>query len=186
MIEQLLEMGTRLTALREIKGFSPEDLSEKLDMTVEEYLAYEKGEKDFSFSFMYNVASILEVDVFNLMSGQSPKLSNCAIVRKGHGYHIKKDKEYEYKHLAYTFKDKKAEPFLVTVMPNLEENLEFHSHEGQEFNYVVSGKISFYIGDLFYELEKGDSVYFDSSIPHAERASGDKVAKFVAVVMGNL
>jgi mannose-6-phosphate isomerase-like protein (cupin superfamily) len=182
MTEQLIEMGLRIAALRDICGFTAEDIAKKLDMTVEEYSAYEKGERDFSFSFLYNVASIMEVDVLDIMGGESPKLSGCAIVRKSQGYYVKKQNEYEYKHLAYTFKDKKAEPFLVTVTPK-SMNPTMHSHEGQEFNYVVSGKMKFYIGDVSYELEKGDSVYFDSSIPHAERAMGDKPTKFVAVVI---
>ena len=58
-----------------------------------------------------------------------------------------------------------------------------HGHEGQEFNYVISGKMKFFIGDISYELSKGDSVYFDSSIPHAEKSIGDKPAQFIAVVI---
>ncbi len=107
MEEQLKEMGIRLADLREIKGFTQEQMAENLKMPLDEYQAYEDGKKDFSFSFMYNVASMLEVDVFNLLSGTSPTLTDCAIVRKGHEFFIKKDGEYDYKHLAYTFKDKK-------------------------------------------------------------------------------
>ena len=40
-----------------------------------------------------------------------------------------------------------------------------------------------YIGDISYELSKGDSVYFDSSVPHAEVALGDKETQFIAVVI---
>lgn len=40
-----------------------------------------------------------------------------------------------------------------------------------------------YIGDISYELSEGDSVYFDSSVPHAEVALGDKEAQFIAVVI---
>ena len=58
-----------------------------------------------------------------------------------------------------------------------------HGHDGQEFNYVLSGKMMLYIGDISYELSKGDSVYFDSSVPHAEVALGDKEAQFIAVVI---
>ena len=58
-----------------------------------------------------------------------------------------------------------------------------HTHDGQEFNYILSGKMKFYIGDDAYELSEGDSVYFDSNIPHAERALDDKPLKFLAVVM---
>ncbi|HOO23412.1 MAG TPA: cupin domain-containing protein [Clostridia bacterium] len=185
MSDQLKDMGARLTALREIREFTPQQMAEKVEISVEEYLAYERGEKDFSFSFLNNVAGILGVDVSEIMSGQAPQLSRCALVKKGRGIHIKKNNAYDYKHLAYTFKDKKAEPFLVTVAPNDKpvNKAEFHAHEGQEFNYVVSGRMDFYIGDFFYELEKGDSVYFDSGLPHFFKAKGNKPAKFIAIVM---
>lgn len=182
MKEQLKEMGQRLAELREINEVSAKELAAKLGLTEEEYLAYEAGEKDFSFSFMFNVASIFGVDVFNLLSGNSPKLSDCAVVRKGQEFFIKKEGAYDYKHLAYTFKNKKAEPFFVVSMPGEEDN-DLHSHEGQEFNFVLSGKMLFKIGDISYELDKGDSVYFNSGLPHGIKVLGDKPVKFLAVVI---
>lgn len=182
MEEQLIEMGIRLAELREIKGLSQGELARKLDMTTEEYVAHEEGKRDFSFSFMFNVATILDVDVFNLLSGHSPKLSDCAVVKRGHEFFIKKEGAYDYKHLAFTFKNKKAEPFFVTSMPG-EEDDKLHSHEGQEFNFVLSGVMLFKIGNMSYELTKGDSVYFNSKIPHGIKVIGDKPVKFLAVVM---
>ncbi len=184
MHDQLLEIGRRLSEIRLIKGISVEDISAQLGVSTDEYLAYENGDNDFSFSFLYNVAEILEVDVSNIMSGHSPKLSACSIVRSGKGLNIKKENRYEYKPLAYTFKDKFADPFLVTVEPD-NDTPKFHSHDGQEFNYVTSGKMQFFIDDIVYTLNKGDSVYFDASIPHAEKCLGDKPLKFVAVVINN-
>ena len=181
MSEQLIEMGLRLTTLREIRGFSSKEVSEKLDIPENEYLSYERGERDFSYSFMSNVASILEVDILSLISGTTPKLSSCAIVKKDQGIYVKKDNAYLYNYLAYTYKDKIGDPVLVEVMPS--DPYRLHTHDGQEFNYILSGKMKFYIGDDAYELSKGDSVYFDSNIPHAERALGDKPLKFLAVVM---
>jgi quercetin dioxygenase-like cupin family protein len=58
-----------------------------------------------------------------------------------------------------------------------------HDHKGQEFNYMVSGSMRFYIGDISYDLEEGDSVYFDSGVPHAMRALNGKPAQFIAVVI---
>lgn len=182
MQEQLREMGLRLQDLREIKGLSAEEMSEKLSMNVEEYKNYENGHRDFSFSFMLNVATILGIDVVNLLSGKSPKLNDCAVVRKGNEFFIKKEGAYDYKHLAYTFKGKKAEPFFVTCMPN-EEDKELHSHAGQEFNFVLSGSMQLKIGNLTYDLNKGDSVYFDSGLKHGIKVLGDKPVKFLAVVM---
>ncbi len=180
--QQLLEMGQRLATLREIKGFTQEEIAKDLNMSLEEYALYEDGKKDFSFSFMYNVATILEIDVFNLLSGTTPKLTDCAVVRRGHEFFVKKEGVYDYKHLAYTFKGKKGEPFFVMVMPG-EEDKDFHSHKGQEFNFLLSGKMQFMIGDLSYELNKGDSVYFNSEIPHGIKVLGDKPVKFLAIVM---
>ena len=106
----------------------------------------------------------------------------CSVVEKGKGYSVKREHEYDYKHLAYTFRNKKSEPFLVTVSPE-DESPVLHGHEGQEFNYVISGKMKFYIGEISYELSEGDSVYFDSSIPHAVEAQDGKDVQFIAVVV---
>ncbi len=75
MTEQLIEIGKRLLTLREIMEISQEDMAEKMEMDLTAYDAFEKGEKDFSFSFLYNAAGILDVDVLDLISGESPKLS---------------------------------------------------------------------------------------------------------------
>ena len=182
MEEQLIEMGMRLRELREIKGVSVEEIAEKLEKTPAEYLEYEDGKHDFSFSFMMNVATILNIDVINLLSGQSPKLSDCSIVRKGQEFFIKKEGAYDYKHLAYTFKNKKSEPFFVTCMPG-EEDKVFHSHEGQEFNFVLSGSMRLTVGDMTYDLNKGDSAYFNSCLPHGIKVLGNTPVKFLAVVM---
>ena len=182
MNTQLLEIGDRIKELRGIKGMSAGDMADRLGITCSEYLEYENGAKDFSFSVMYNIASILEVDVVNLISGHSPKLLGCSVVRRGQGFNVTKEGEYVYKHLAFTFKKKKAEPFLVTIQPD-DEATEFHAHEGQEFNFVVSGTMKFYFSDLVYELQEGDSVYFDSGTPHLEKSANDQPVVFVAVVI---
>ena len=183
MTDQLKEMGMRMADLRECMGYTSVEVAERLGISEEEYLAYEKGEKDFSFSTMYNVAKLFNVDVVTLLSGDTmPQLTGCALARKGQGFKIVKDNQYDYRHLAFTFKDKMADPFMVTVLPN-QENLVLHSHSGQEFNYVVKGKVKFTFGDMSYELEEGDSVYFDSTTPHKEEAMNGKPAKFIAVVI---
>ena len=182
MKDQLLEMGVRLQALREIKGISEKEIAAKLGKSVEEYLEYEEGKHDFSFSFMLNVATFLGVDVIDLLSGESPALSDCAVVKRGQEFFIKKEGSYDYKHLAYTFKNKKGEPFFVTSMPG-EEDDKLHSHVGQEFNFVLSGCMELTVGTVKYILNKGDSAYFNSAIPHGIKVIGNKPVKFLAVVM---
>ncbi len=182
MNDQIKDIGMRLAGLRDDLEMSTSEIAEKLGVDEDTYKAYENGEKDFSFSFIYNAAEILGVDVLDIISGDAPKLSMCCMVQKGKGYSVKREHEYDYKHLAYTFRGKKGEPFLVTITPDNEPPV-MHGHDGQEFNYVISGKMMLYIGDISYELSEGDSVYFDSSVPHAVVALGDKEAQFIAVVI---
>ena len=183
MTEQLQDIGRRLAALRGIAELESQAFCEKTGVTAQELDAYEKGEKDFSFSFLYNAARVLGVDVIDLMSGDSPRLSDWCLVRNGGGYAIDRRSAYKYSHLAFTFRNKKAEPFLVTVEPRSEAPV-LHSHDGQEFNWMVLGRMRFFISDMSYILEPGDSVYFKSSIPHAMQALDGSPAQFLAVVVG--
>lgn len=182
MNDQLKDIGMRLAALREDCEYTSYEMAKKLNMDEKDYLEYENGNKDFSFSFVYNCANILGVDVLDIISGSSPTLSMVCMVEAGKGYSVKREHEYDYKHLAYTFRGKKAEPFLVTINPD-DETPVLHGHEGQEFNYVISGEMILYIGDISYDLKKGDSIYFDASLPHAAKAKNDKPAQFIAVVI---
>jgi len=183
MTDQLQEMGERIKALREIEEITRETMAVKCEVSLADYISYENGEKDFSFSFLYNAANALGVDVVDLMSGDSPKLSTCCMVKKGGGFEVKRRASYDYRHLAFTFRHKMAEPFMVTVEPKEDVVPVLHAHEGQEFNYVVEGQMTFYIGEISYELDEGDSIYFDSGIPHAMKANLGKPCKFLAVVM---
>lgn len=180
---QLEEIGQRLATLRDFCDLTPEEMAEKLGISVEEYVSYENGEADFSFSFIMNAAAILDVDVVDILSGVSPKLSTCTVVRKGKGFSVNRYEKYDYKHLAHTFRGAVATPLHVTVKPDDEPPV-MHEHPGQEFDYVLRGTMKFYLGDISYELNKGDSVYFDSSLPHAEKAIGDKDLEFLAIVLG--
>jgi transcriptional regulator with XRE-family HTH domain len=184
MTDQLREIGCRLADLMDIKGVSREGLASKCGVSMEQIEAYEQGESDFSFSFLHNAANVLGVDVVDLISGDSPKLSGCCLTRSGEGYAIERLSAYNYKHLAFTFRKKLAEPFMVTTEPKDDINApEPHSHAGQEFNFMLEGRMRAFIDNNFYDLEPGDSVFFDSSQEHAVRALDGKPARFLALVM---
>ena len=67
------------------------------------------------------------------------------------------------------------EPFLM--YPSFDEESEF-SHEGEEFFYTIEGTHELISDGKSYILNKGDSVYFDSMIPHTGRSLNKKIAKF--------
>lgn len=179
---ELKEIGTRVASLRETCGVSSAEMAKRLEISEDDYIAFEHGEFDFAISKLNNVALVLGVDILDIISGESPRLSTCTVVKKGKGFIVNRNPGYVFSHLAYTFKNKKAEPFLVAIDPSGNPPV-MDEHEGQEFNYILSGKLLLYIGEISYELEEGDSAYFDSSIPHAHKNVGDSPARFIALVL---
>ena len=121
-------------------GLHPAGGRRALGVPLEDYVAYEAGERDFSFSHLFNIASTLGVDISDLLTGESPKLKGYILTRAGKGLAFDRRKAYHYEHLAYNFRDKKAEPFIVTVEYDpTGAPRPRHDHEGQEFDYVLTG-----------------------------------------------
>jgi hypothetical protein len=79
------------------------------------------------------------------------------VTRAGQGLAFDRRKAYHYQHLAYNFRDKKAEPFLVTVeFDGQTSGKTAHAHDGQEFDYVLEGRMLIELG--------GNKVYLDAGI----------------------
>ncbi len=172
----------RIAAMREDCGISVAEMAKKLSVTESEYVEYESGMRDFQISFLCEAADVLGIDVLDLMGGTSPTVSTCTIVKKGQGFAVNRNEAYGYKHLAFPFRNRKIEPFLVTVEPS-DSLPHLNSHAGQEYDYMLSGSMKLHLGDMEYLLSEGDCAYFDSSVPHALEAVGDTAVNFLAIVI---
>jgi mannose-6-phosphate isomerase-like protein (cupin superfamily) len=182
MDERLMLIAERLKALREIMDVSAADMASAVEMDEAAYLEYETGKNDFSFSFLYSAAGRLGVDIVDLMTGETPRLSVCSYVKKGTGLKLERRKEYKYEHLAPIFRNKKMEPFVVMVEPsNVDARTHMNTHEGHEFNYVLEGSMTLYIDKQSLKVETGDTVYYDAKHPHAMQAEGGP-CRFLAVI----
>ncbi len=183
---KIREVAERIRLTRESVGFTPEEMAEKCGVSAYEYLAYEGGAKDFSFTFIYKFANACGVEITELMEGESPRINSFDITRAGQGLPIARRTGLSYMRLAPNFKNKIGEPFLVTI-PYVDEKYRvphLHTHEGQEMDIVISGQLKVQVGDNVEILNEGDSIYFDSSEPHDEWAIGGQECKFYAVVFG--
>ena len=182
-MNQIQLIALRIRDLRDIMGLSEEAVAERSGISLEDYKAYETGEKDFSFSHLFNIAETLGVDISDLLTGESPKLKGYVLTRSGQGLAFDRRKQHHYQHLAYNFSNKLAEAFIVTVEQDAPGAVkQAHSHEGQEFDYVLEGYLKLNLGGNDLLLSPGDSIYYDSALPHAMYAmEGD--CKFIAVVI---
>ncbi len=183
---QVKEIAERIRALREILDISTEDMAKATDVAHEQYLAYESGEVDMSIAFMYNCAKHLGVEVTDILQGNSPTLSSFTITRAGKGLSTTKRGDFDYRHLAPLFKNKKVEPFLVTAYYKEEEQnrpIHLNYHNGQEVDIIKSGYLKMQVGDHIEIACAGDVLYYDSSTPHGMIATGGVDCEFYAIVI---
>jgi mannose-6-phosphate isomerase-like protein (cupin superfamily) len=89
---------------------------------------------------------------------------------------------YHYESLAYPRADKQMEPFMVEIEPRADEDLLFYNHRGEEFLFVLEGEVEFRGGDKVIALGPGDSLYFDSDIPHALRGLRGRPGRALVVI----
>jgi len=89
---------------------------------------------------------------------------------------------YHYAALAYKKNRKNMEPFFVEFGNSDEKNMSYYRHVGEEFIFVLQGKLEFRTTEEVHELKAGDSLYFESDVPHAYRSLGNRNATAVVVL----
>lgn len=184
MFEQIKEIAVRLKELREISGLSVESLADEFNIPVNTYKEYESGNTDIPVSFLYSISNRLNIELTALLTGEDPKLHDYSLVRKSKGVNVERRKNYKYQNLAYNFAQKNAEPFLVTIEPDqLNTPIDFNSHQGQEFNYVIEGSMKIIINDKELILNEGDSIFFNSELKHGMKALNNQKAVFLAIIL---
>jgi len=183
MNEKAREIAARVKVLREIVEIPIETLAKELGFDPVEYTAWESGEKDFPVGALVEIAAHFKVDLSELMSGAASKLKTYCVTRSGEAPEVSRRPMYGYWNLAYNFHGKRAEPFMVEAAAETENKpVSLNTHPGQEFNYIMEGRLLISISGHDIELNPGDCVYYNSSEPHGMKALGGKSARFLAIV----
>ena len=172
--------------MREICDITETDMAKKTEVSLDEYRAYENGELDFPFTFIHKCSLAFGIGITDLLEGQSAHLSSYTVTRKGQGQETAKEDGIEIQNLAPLFRKKIAEPYWVRYEYSEElQNKPIHltKHSGQEFDFVMSGRLKVQIGENVEYLSEGDSIYYNSSTPHGMIAVDGRDCLFVAVVL---
>lgn len=181
-----LRVGERVKEVREKKGLSLEDVYRRTDIDVSLLTQIEEGNVTPPLGTVIRLAKALEMKMGYFISGEEDKpytivrLNDRKVVSR---YDSKKGKRYgyEYESLAPNKKDRHMEPFLVTLEP-AETEEERSTHDGQEFIFVLEGKMEVRLGEEVHLLERGDSIYYDSTVPHLVKCHGHEITKILAVL----
>ena len=184
--EKLKEVALRIREMREIIGLSEAEMAEKTEVTLEEYISYEAGQSDFPFTFIHKCSIVFGIGISDILEGKSAHLSSYTVTRKGQGQETAKEDGIQIQNLAPMFRRKIAEPYWVHYEYSAElqdKPVHLTKHSGQEFDFVMSGRLKVQIGDNIEYLSEGDSIYYNSSTPHGMIAVDGRDCYFVAVVL---
>lgn len=181
-------IGVKIRDLRELRNVTLEELSSRTGLSLELLRRIEEGEVPLSLSPLQKIARglgcrlgtflddaalsgpVVSAEVAGAASEESLRFTGGT--RDGLLFHA----------LAVNKADRSMEPFVVEVKPASAEKYELSSHEGEEFIYVLEGAIEVAYGKETFAVSRGQSIYYDSIVPHHVHAKGGGAAKILAVI----
>ena len=188
MEHKLKQIADRVRELRLVTGLSVAEMAARTGISESEYEECEAGNRNLSVAFLYHCALNFGVDMGDILEGKSPKLQSYALTRRGEGQKIEEAHHMVGYSLASGFRNRIALPLYMEMNYHEgaeNENIELVTHEGQECDIVLSGKMKIQIGAHTEILEAGDSIYYDSGTPHGMIAVGGENCTFYAIVLRN-
>ncbi len=180
------EIRDRIRELRENNDYTIEYMANANNIPTDVYIAYENGDKPLSYAFIYTCSQIFNIDINELIQGDAPDISTVAITRSGEGVQNQKAHGMVTRNLAPRFRNRMVEPLFITAEyepGNEDKPLEVTTHIGQEFDYILDGQLKIQIGDKTDVLNAGDTVFFDSSLPHGFMAIGGRDCRILAAMV---
>ena len=182
-----VHVGERIKELRERKGLSLKEVADLTGFSTALLSQMENHLVSPSLGTIIKLARALSVKVGDFLG--ETKGEPFTIVRKDERKMVSRfaSKEgvkygYSYESLGFDKKDRHMEPFIVTLEPATVKAAKTSVHEGEEFIFVLEGEMEVILGNHTDILYPGDSIYYDSTIPHKVRCYQDKVTRILAVI----
>lgn len=175
-----VRVGEKIKALRERKGLSLKEVADLTGFSTALLSQMENHLVSPSLGTMIKLANALDVRVGDFLGETQGE--PFAIVRKDERKSVSRfaSKEgvkygYSYESLGYAKKNRHMEPFIVTLEPATVKTAKTSVHEGEEFIFVLEGEMEVIFGNHTDVLYPGDSIYYDSTIPHRVQCHQEKI-----------
>lgn len=182
-----LHIGRKIRELRKKGGLVLRDLSDRTGLSKPLLSQIEKEVVSPPIATLLKISKALNTNIGFFFQNDGSE-ERVVVVRKDESkvidsrYLGREESGYYYEALAYKKSKKYMEPFLVEFKRKKADQLTYFNHEGEEFIYLLEGRLEFRTEDRQVLLNPGDSLYFESSIPHAYRALGRGNAKALSVI----
>ncbi len=185
-VDEIASVGQRVHRVREEKGLTVEDVAQRTGLSSEYLDQIETDQVSPPLGALIKIAKALDMKLGRFIS--TGEVKPFAVVRKDERRVISRFTSaqgdqygYTYESLAPDKKDRHMEPFMVTLVPS-KARKELSAHAGQEFIYILEGAMEVILEDYTDVLYPGDSIYYDSTVPHLVRCHGDKTTVILAVL----
>jgi transcriptional regulator with XRE-family HTH domain len=176
-VERDDQLGRRIRVLRTERGHTLTGLAARVGITRSFLSSVERGVAYPSILVLRSIAAALEVPVFLLFTAPE---SNGIVVRKEARKVIQPPGTSLSYELVSPDVRRKIEMIIVRLRPGVDGSA--MAHEGEECALVLHGRVVITVGDVDYELNEGDSIYYDSGLPHKARALGEEHAEIVSAI----
>lgn len=182
-------VGEKIKSIRETKGISVSELAERSGLAEEQINRIENNEDLPSLAPLIKIARVLGVRLGTFLDDQ-PSEQGPVVCRKdeacdtiGFSNNATQSRRHmQYHSLSKSKVDRHMEPFIIDVEATSDTAFTLSSHEGEEFIMVMKGVMEISYGKNTYVLEEGDSIYYDSIVPHHVHALNGQAAQILAVV----
>ncbi len=164
--------GMKIAAIRKLKNMDTATLAERAGLSVQQVELIETGESIPSLGVIIRITRALGVRIGTLLDDavkDGPVIVRSQNRTASRSFSTSEDKNREHLTFFSLAQDKAGrhmEPFIVDIEPGTEAQYKKSSHEGEEFIYVMAGKVTVAYGTDVFELDEGDSIYLDSIVPH--------------------
>jgi transcriptional regulator with XRE-family HTH domain len=179
------EIGAKIRALRLKKKIGLVDLGKHTGLSAALLSKIERGHLFPTLPTLLRIALVFGVGLDFFFAGAREK-PLVAVTRKNERVDLPdrpgaRETVYRFASLDYAASERRFNCYLAEFFPVVAEKLRYHDHAGVEFIYVIQGTLSVHVGGEEQALEAGDSIYFDSTVPHAYRRSAGRTCNAVVV-----
>jgi electron transfer flavoprotein alpha subunit/transcriptional regulator with XRE-family HTH domain len=170
--------GAMVRQLREARNWSVDEMARKTGQTPDFVQQVEADQMSPPVAFILRMAQAMEVDPGTFLS----KKEQAAIRdRRAQAYH-QRTRNYSYTTLTPDAENSHLRAFMVTIEPYLAHKPVAYKHEGEEFIFVMSGELEFTLGAKVHVLKTGESIHFNSDVPHKLKSRSSDVTRCLVVL----
>ena len=173
-----INIGKKIKELRKKQKMSIAELASKADLSSGLISQIERNLVTPSITSLWKIAQSLQVSIGYFFDEDVKYITNPVVRRNERKRIIVSNNNAIYELLSQDL-NRKIEFLYITIKPGDCSSKDFVTHEGEECGIVIKGRLMVKMIDREYILEEGDSIYFDSTIPHRYVNIGDEVCESI-------